>query len=92
MLDDQSNTSLAKTAFDLSNVQWNILPYTMRTSPRLLGTELMTVIENMMEKVSILLPKLSDQITGTRCPLLRRHQVTLTCSQSHLSFLHWIQQ
>ncbi|XP_028328031.1 uncharacterized protein LOC114478897 isoform X2 [Gouania willdenowi] len=73
MLDDQSNSSLARSAFfDMFNVQGGILPYTMRTCAGISDTRGRRandfVIENVNGKVSMLLPTLMecDQIPDNR--------------------------
>lgn len=73
MLDDQSNSSLARSAFfDMFNVQGAILPYTIRTCTGLSDTGGRRandfVIEDVNGKVSMLLPTLTecDQIPDNR--------------------------
>ncbi|XP_077080710.1 uncharacterized protein LOC143733040 [Siphateles boraxobius] len=73
MLDDQSNSSLARSAFfDMFKVKGTILPYTMKTCAGLSETGGRRasdfVIENVNGKVSMLLPILTecDQIPDNR--------------------------
>ncbi|RXN35870.1 hypothetical protein ROHU_003454 [Labeo rohita] len=73
MLDDQSNSSLARSAFfDMFNVKGAILPYTMKTCAGLseIGGRRASdfVIEDVNGKVSMLLPILTecDQIPDNR--------------------------
>ncbi|XP_057701888.1 uncharacterized protein LOC130921697 isoform X2 [Corythoichthys intestinalis] len=73
MLDDQSNSSLARSAFfDMFNVQGTIFPYTMRTCAGLSETQGRKadgfVVEDVDGKVSMMLPTITecDQIPDNR--------------------------
>ncbi|XP_057700851.1 uncharacterized protein LOC130921225 [Corythoichthys intestinalis] len=73
MLDDQSNSSLARSAFfDMFNVQGTIFPYTMRTCAGLSETRGRKadgfIVEDVDGKVSMMLPTITecDQIPDNR--------------------------